>query len=284
MGDNSTDIQDIAQAYLQDYPNVLIENYCIVASSVLLWYDFVLTLPDEYRHMWRRKFTGATAIYLVMRYSAIFDRVFFCLEVLVWNSTDQGCVVYLCLLVSIDPLSSCVDLTHTDDVFTILNYLAIALFTTMRVYGVWGRDWKPLLVALPLSFLQPVSLVPNNIWDDVAPYFGQVFVNIASSRFMLCLRGLYFASGAEDGQTSLRWSDIRFGRGFSSALVGNLGATIDIVSMGAYLSAGDETAPPAPSGCDDEWAEEVPQYFDDPFTMGMKHSDRTDAPVHDAAV
>lgn len=48
-----------------------------------------MTFPEEYRRIWRRKFTGATFVYLFMRYSAVIERIFFVLEVLVWNSSDK---------------------------------------------------------------------------------------------------------------------------------------------------------------------------------------------------
>lgn len=54
-----------------------------------MWFDFVLTLPDEYRRIWTRKLTGATVIYLLMRYVAVIERIFFVLEVLVWKSSDR---------------------------------------------------------------------------------------------------------------------------------------------------------------------------------------------------
>ncbi len=35
---------------------------------VLTIYDYILTFPHEINHIWRRKFTGATALFLVTRY------------------------------------------------------------------------------------------------------------------------------------------------------------------------------------------------------------------------
>ena len=39
----------------------------------------------------------------------------------------------------------------------LLRYTA---FTCLRVYGIWGKDWKPLLIVVPLAIVKPfVSLV-----------------------------------------------------------------------------------------------------------------------------
>ncbi|KAI0629549.1 hypothetical protein C8Q77DRAFT_1065260, partial [Trametes polyzona] len=55
----------------------------------LLWYDCILTFPEEYRRMWKRKFTGGTAVYFLVRYTALLERVPFLLEAFVWHSSDQ---------------------------------------------------------------------------------------------------------------------------------------------------------------------------------------------------
>ncbi|KAI0325848.1 hypothetical protein GY45DRAFT_1260067, partial [Cubamyces sp. BRFM 1775] len=55
----------------------------------LVWFDFVLTLPTEYRRIWRRQFTGATLVYLGIRYAAVIERIFLLLEALVWTSSDS---------------------------------------------------------------------------------------------------------------------------------------------------------------------------------------------------
>ncbi|TBU33978.1 hypothetical protein BD311DRAFT_773874 [Dichomitus squalens] len=38
----------------------------------------------------------------------------------------------------------------------LLNYLAFAAFMSLRVYAIWGRDWKPLLLVVPLTLAKPV--------------------------------------------------------------------------------------------------------------------------------
>lgn len=67
-------------------------------AVALLWFDYALTLPGEYRRIWRRKFTGATLIFLLMRYATLIERIPFVLEVLVWNSSDRVSSVHLCSL------------------------------------------------------------------------------------------------------------------------------------------------------------------------------------------
>ncbi|KAM5537917.1 hypothetical protein V8D89_008393 [Ganoderma adspersum] len=135
-----------AAEIIADYPRLLVENYCILASTALLWFDFALTFPTEVRRIWGRPFSGATLVYLFTRYTAIADRVLFVTEVLLWNSSDQACG----------------RISRSDDILLALNYFAFGAFTCLRVYGVWGRDWKPLLVVVPLTLIKPVLLIYVN--------------------------------------------------------------------------------------------------------------------------
>ncbi|KAI0645061.1 hypothetical protein C8Q79DRAFT_912324, partial [Trametes meyenii] len=140
----------------------LVENYCIIASSALLWFDAVLTLPTEYRRIWCRKFTGATVVYLLTRYIAVIERIFFVLETSLFNISNKvrPHLIY----------PPCGGITHTDDVLTFLNYLAFSAFTSLRVYAVWGRDWRPLLLVLPLTLVRPIGLMYESAFYTPTEY------------------------------------------------------------------------------------------------------------------
>ncbi|KAI0800202.1 hypothetical protein C8Q74DRAFT_1235040 [Fomes fomentarius] len=158
MSDDSA-IQEIADAY----PRLIIENYCIVASTALLWFDFALTFTTEVRRIWGRKFSGATLVFLFMRYTALLDRVFFLLQVLLWNTSDTACG----------------GIDRTDDVLVILNYFGIALFTVLRVYGVWAGDWKPLILVIPLTIVKPILYIIENVHYysvQAGPPFGCLYI------------------------------------------------------------------------------------------------------------
>ncbi|TFK90250.1 hypothetical protein K466DRAFT_597097 [Polyporus arcularius HHB13444] len=127
--------------------------------TALLWFDFALTFTTEVRRIWRRRFTGATVVYLFTRYTALIERIFFVLEVFLWNSTDEMCG----------------RIGRVDDILTIMNYFAMASFTILRVYGVWGRDWKPLLLVIPLTLVKPALYtfeVPNYDSIQFGPPWG----------------------------------------------------------------------------------------------------------------
>ncbi|KAI0800208.1 hypothetical protein C8Q74DRAFT_398161 [Fomes fomentarius] len=119
-----------------------IENYCLVASATLMWFDFVLTLPAEIQGIWRRKISGASLAYIGIRYTLLLERIVILLEVL-WASSDQMCGVIL----------------HVDDTLYIVNYFAVAALTTLRVYAVCALNRTALIVVLALSIVNPLVLV-----------------------------------------------------------------------------------------------------------------------------
>lgn len=101
------------------------------------------------------------------------------------------------------------------------------------------------------------------------------FLVIVHSRFILDLRGLYFADSGntEQSQPPSHWSGINF-RGISSRVVGNLGATLDLSPGSEDRGPRDAALTTAQHSADrqleSDWEDEVAEYCDDPFTTGMK--------------
>ncbi|KAI0653346.1 hypothetical protein C8Q70DRAFT_1036957 [Cubamyces menziesii] len=116
------------------------QHFCIIGSSALLWFDFIITLPTEYRRIWQRPLAGVTLVYCGLRHVAVTERIFLLLETFVWSSSDNTCGVF----------------TRMSDVLLILNSLAFSVFVCLRIYGIWGREWKPLLIVLPLCLVKPI--------------------------------------------------------------------------------------------------------------------------------
>ena len=54
---------------------------------------------------------------------------------------------------------TCGVVLQSGNALLLINYLALAAFTAIRVYGVWGRDWRPLVVVLPLALARPAYTI-----------------------------------------------------------------------------------------------------------------------------
>ncbi|KAI0700992.1 hypothetical protein C8T65DRAFT_278807 [Cerioporus squamosus] len=127
-------------ALIQNRPRVMTQDYCIMASSALLWYDFGLTFTSEVQHIWQREFSWVSLAYVYMRYTMFVDRVTLVLQILLWNVNDQTCSI----------------LTHTNDAMYIMNLLATAVLVIVRVYGISAKNWRWLLIVSPLNLVRPV--------------------------------------------------------------------------------------------------------------------------------
>ncbi|KAI0700991.1 hypothetical protein C8T65DRAFT_657038 [Cerioporus squamosus] len=127
-------------ALIRNPSRAMMQNYCIMASSALLWYDFGLTFTTEIQRVWHREVSCVSVAYLLMRYSALVDRTALVLEIVLWNAKEETCSI----------------LTHLDDILFILNLLATAVIVVIRVYGVSAKNWRWLPIVLPLNLVRPI--------------------------------------------------------------------------------------------------------------------------------
>lgn len=113
-------------------------DYCNVAASVILFWDHILTSGDEVDHIWKRRFTGATALFLLNRYSTFIKTVLG--YVTVFTSSP----------------STCRWSQYAYQVFDLIALFVFAAFSAFRVWAIWGRELRPFLVVLPFCLVTPV--------------------------------------------------------------------------------------------------------------------------------
>ncbi|KAI0331754.1 hypothetical protein GY45DRAFT_1248260 [Cubamyces sp. BRFM 1775] len=142
----SSDDESIEQQILDSFSRLLVENYCIIASSVLLFADFFITFPEEVERIWKRRFTGATVVFLITRYVAVAERITLVTSVFLPTLQDKVC-----------HLGYCVPVLRLDDTLTDISYLIFGIFMMLRARGIWGpRGWFPIAL---LAFLTPVRTI-----------------------------------------------------------------------------------------------------------------------------
>ena len=56
---------------------------------VLVWYDVALTFATEVQRIWRRRFSGATIIYLIIRYTMLLQSTLYVVTVVIYHSSDK---------------------------------------------------------------------------------------------------------------------------------------------------------------------------------------------------
>ncbi|KAI0653337.1 hypothetical protein C8Q70DRAFT_885484, partial [Cubamyces menziesii] len=137
----------------------------------MLWFDFLTTIDMEYHRIWERKFTGATLVYVGIRYAAVISRIFLVLELFLWNISDKVKLSHTCLM-------------RTSDALNLINDFALsgthfASFTCLRVYGIWGRNWEPLVAVLPVVLSKPAL--------EIVKYYAFKAIPIASEAIIIIL-------------------------------------------------------------------------------------------------
>ena len=163
---------------------------------VLLFADSFITFPEEVERIWKRRFTGATVVFLITRYVAVAERITLVVSVFLptlqdkvrWRPTKNRVVALAVLRILLDRgtaswlssehvltrLSSCVPVLRLDDTLTDISYLMFGsacrhvsrihtpgidnapVFMMLRARGIWGRGWFPIAL---LAFLTPVRTI-----------------------------------------------------------------------------------------------------------------------------
>ncbi|KAI0081417.1 hypothetical protein K474DRAFT_1671891 [Panus rudis PR-1116 ss-1] len=110
-------------------------------SLALLVYDTILVFPQEFRCVWRRKWTGVTILYVTIRYSAMLDMG---LRILI-----------LFLAVAFNDAQGCKIASTTEITSEISAYIAVPVFDCLRVWAISGKNWTVATVVLVLGLLGP---------------------------------------------------------------------------------------------------------------------------------
>ncbi|KAL4246677.1 hypothetical protein ABKN59_008872 [Abortiporus biennis] len=110
------------------YNRLQIENYCILASSVLLFFDTILTFPKEPNALhWSSAFSSNLRWAMMLREFQCFSSLH-------------------CLVQSPYESCRCVPVLRIDDILNDLNLAAVGAFTALRLFGIYGMAWSLLML------------------------------------------------------------------------------------------------------------------------------------------
>ncbi|KAI0081278.1 hypothetical protein K474DRAFT_1417870 [Panus rudis PR-1116 ss-1] len=131
--------------------------YFLLAATTAMLYDVCLMLPDEIVFVWRRKWSLLTTLYLIIRYFTLFNMVMqLALEIVPFKS------VYVCKIV-----------TYLAFGLDALSMIAVAVFGTVRVWGITGKRYLPaLLVFVPSIFVPAINIYGYTIPESWSIIFG----------------------------------------------------------------------------------------------------------------
>ncbi|KAJ3536879.1 hypothetical protein NM688_g6776 [Phlebia brevispora] len=125
---------DSEAAIAAEFSTDLIYNYCLFSALTVVAYEYVITLRHEYEFVWRRKWTGATWLFLANRYT----------------------LLAVCFIISV-PFSAS------------LPVLILTVFSALRAFALLGRAYA----VAGLVFLLGVASVSLVLYQDanISHYF-----------------------------------------------------------------------------------------------------------------
>ncbi|KAI0645062.1 hypothetical protein C8Q79DRAFT_1011171 [Trametes meyenii] len=206
---------------IENARRLLVENYCIIASSTLLWFDAVLTLPSECCWIWGCGISLPTMIYLLTKYLAVIERVFFVLQPMLLNIDNKVESAYY------DPTQ------------------------WGPPYGC-GYYWNISddLLSKVLLIIQVITITSNLVGNSLAiwlvwPYFDQVVTVILLSRLMLGLHKINYEEINEE-ESAQTQSNIGFMISMSKVLA-NLDSNGPDPTASTFPYSSDTTSTVSPS-------------------------------------
>ncbi|KAM5536328.1 hypothetical protein V8D89_010020 [Ganoderma adspersum] len=107
------DPSDAAAELAAEYNSILLANQCYNAASIVFIYEYFLTISEEAKYFWTRKFTGAGAVFFLNRYVPL---TLYALEFASYASMLDQIPAHYGLPGTIEPLAGCIpdDLTPPD--------------------------------------------------------------------------------------------------------------------------------------------------------------------------
>ncbi|KZT03085.1 uncharacterized protein LAESUDRAFT_751848 [Laetiporus sulphureus 93-53] len=116
-------LQELYATFLPEIP----DNCCILAVTVLVFYDYFLTLSQEVQYVWKSRSSSASIIFYLNRYLIL--------------------ALSLIDLVGFFPLNSP----------AIMWYAVWAAFSCLRVFAISGRDWRTAVFTLIFGLVPCVT-------------------------------------------------------------------------------------------------------------------------------
>jgi len=143
--------QKALQAFVIQTLNVEHSTYiCNAMATMLAYYEFAITFSDEIRFIWCRRFTLATALFCINRYTMLLARTLLIVQLLPYQYEEPT-------LGSGDML--CSGLLRSSEVLTIMSQISVAVFLALRMFAMWDRDYKIFTIVLVIGMIAPVSSI-----------------------------------------------------------------------------------------------------------------------------
>ncbi|KAI0259173.1 hypothetical protein BC834DRAFT_974497 [Gloeopeniophorella convolvens] len=136
-----------------------VNHYLALASFVILYYDYLLTLPREIEYLWppRHRVTFASSLYFLNRYMAIFGHMPVAYEIFAASPSHQ-----------VDILSSCRSLQRFNEYYVAVSQLFAAVICLLRVSALYNSKSRRSVVIFLSTII--VATVTIACWATIVPH------------------------------------------------------------------------------------------------------------------
>ncbi|KAI1783015.1 hypothetical protein LXA43DRAFT_1103125 [Ganoderma leucocontextum] len=132
-------------AVVAEYASFILSDYCSNAAAALFLYEYLVTIDYEVEIFWKRRFTGASALFFLNRYLRL---LFYISELVFWaalSTPTRG--------TGSSGLFSCATLTRFTFVFGLFAYVVWAAFSALRMLAVSSKNWFLSILVFGLSLV-----------------------------------------------------------------------------------------------------------------------------------
>ncbi|TCD66267.1 hypothetical protein EIP91_001596 [Steccherinum ochraceum] len=140
---------------------VVFGNACSIAGLTLVAYDTLLTFSREVECIWRKKLSFVTAIFVTQRWIMILDAI-----IDMQPNTSLSYSFACAVATSLSCFGfRCVGTIIFDEILIILGLLSTVVFSTLRIWAIWGHAFIPAL----LVFLTGIVVPALNLFSMAYP-------------------------------------------------------------------------------------------------------------------
>ncbi|KAE9406238.1 hypothetical protein BT96DRAFT_1015011 [Gymnopus androsaceus JB14] len=180
---NSTLSQDVFGAQQQR-----LENYFHLFSITFLYWDHLITFPEEFKYLWKRPVRASTALFLFNRYFAVLGNVVVTVSLFSSDLTESSCQplhLFRKLLLALNQVIVCILLTIRIYALyscskRVLTYMSVTGLTLvgLAIFSIFGKSGQPMPTLNGCQTPTPliVSIQAAAAWEALFLYDLLLFI------------------------------------------------------------------------------------------------------------
>ncbi|KAI0078634.1 hypothetical protein K474DRAFT_1706355 [Panus rudis PR-1116 ss-1] len=142
--------------------SIHLDRCSVAASLTILYYDWLLTLPEEIRLFWRRELSATSVLYYINRYVSLLAHVPVAMEFYA-ILPEEPYVYFICSVIPVRSLTLRIrrkKLQEFHQLFSAVSISITAVLLTLRTYALYGRS-RIVLISLVVYMICGFSVA---IW------------------------------------------------------------------------------------------------------------------------